>query len=189
MITLDDLRSYAVNALQPPLLRITSSIETIKPEQIDNAIETDPLLRTTKLLIMLIHSAKFYLIGETEVEEMWLTIREEPLLVDVLFDSTSRLMYQLDAHLLTIGIQTGTTRLSVEDYIKQTVYHSVTLSHHGYAGKDTDTFAERESSIKEMTELYISNRWLFLLYISALVDVTTDVLTSPDGYSRMATEG
>jgi hypothetical protein len=40
-----------------------------------------------------------------------------------------------------------------------------------------------------MTELYISNRWLFLLYISALVDVTTDVLTSPDGYSRMATEG
>jgi hypothetical protein len=53
MITLDDLRSYAVNALQPPLLRITSSIETIKPEQIDNAIETDPLLRTTKLLIML----------------------------------------------------------------------------------------------------------------------------------------
>ena len=189
MITLDDLRGYAVNALQPPLLRITSSIDAVRPEQIDNAIETDPLLRTTKLLIMLIHSAKFYLIGETEVEEMWLTIREEPLLVDILFESTSRLMYQLDAHLLTVGIQTGTTRLSVEDYIKQTVSHSVTLSHHGYAGKDTDTFAERESTVKEMIELYITNRWLFLLYISALVDVTTDVLTAPDDYNRAALEG
>lgn len=189
MITLDDLRAYAMNALQPPLLRITSSIDAIKPEQIDNAIETDPLLRTTKLLIMLIHSAKFYLIGESEVEEMWLSIREEPLLVDILFESTSRLMYQLDAHLLTVSIQTDTPRLTVEDYIKQTVSHSVMLSHHGYAGKDTDTFAERESTVKEMIELYISNRWLFLLYISALVDVTADILTSPESHNRTALEG
>lgn len=190
MITLSDLRVYALDALRPPLRRISETIPPMRADQVDAAMDSDPVLSTIKTLLTLVGTTRFYMIGNSEVQELWRIISQQQLLVDTLFDATTRLIYQLDAHLFTVAIQTDSARITVQDYIKQTVGHSTQLTHRGEPQLDTDTFVERESSSETMVNFYIENTWLFTLFVASLTDITRDVLTPDEpGYAGMAAGG
>lgn len=183
MILLNDLRDYAVSAFRPALSRVTSTISPPSSNDINEIVKGDSVLQSLENLIYLFNSNRFYLLGLSDVEDLWEKISQDELLIDILFDATARLTYQIESHLTTVAIQTDSAKVSLEEYVQMSLDCTVKLVRSGVVKTEGETFVKPELNSKETINLYLDNLWLFTMFVANLVDLTAELLIveSPSG--------
>lgn len=170
MIPLSSLREIAVDTFKhylnfhAPTLRVGTYYEA----DLEGGFK-----QTIKTMLSIIYETRFYLVGKAEVEQIWLTVREDAVLVDMLFEISNSLVYQINSYYFGLAVEVSGAARTYEDFVTDISAPIVNLMNNGCVADEDEIFLKSQDNLEL---IFLNNPWLVSLYVARMIGLSSEDL-------------